>query len=70
MKGDNSLFRHAKHPYLAFLVGAVAGGLVLGGGYLLKILRTDPTMVLVNKKENEHFQQIRGEGSSKVLRFG
>ena len=54
MKGDGSLFKHAKHPYLAFLVGAVSGGLLLGGSYLVHILRNDPTMLLRNKKENPY----------------
>ncbi|KAJ3305620.1 hypothetical protein HDV03_001265 [Kappamyces sp. JEL0829] len=40
MKGDGSLFRHAKHPYLALLV--------------VRILKTDPTMVLTNKRENPY----------------
>ena len=52
MKGDTSLFKHAKNPYLALLITAVGGGLVLGGGYLAHILRNDPTMLLRNKKEN------------------
>ena len=52
MKGDTSLFRHAKLPYLALLVTAVGGGLVAGSGYLIHILRNNPTIVLRNKKEN------------------
>ena len=48
MKGDTSLFRHAKLPYLALLVTAVGAG----SGYLIHILRNNPTIVLRNKKEN------------------
>lgn len=54
MKGDYSLLRHAKHPYLAFLVLAVGGGLGLGATYLTSILRNDPTMVIKNKKANPY----------------
>ncbi len=54
MKGDASLFRHAKHPYLMLLIGAVSGGVGLAFGLGTHILRNDPTLTLTNKKENPY----------------